>query len=214
MARIEYKWDEPKLNSYEGFNPESLYSSLPDSYKSAAKPGIVFLTSSLEDHAQYMKNVEATTLMDENVQIGATMFQHVKMNGNKVTETHPYWKILGGKQLPRMVVVDTTGAKIGSVEGQDISPSKLFTLMKRAAAKTYKNDLETVVKESKTILTEIDQIEAKRAALATKKAKSTVAKETEWAKEEKALNDQMKAVDAREAALKKKWADERKVTKA
>ncbi len=161
-----------------------------------------------------MKNVEGTTLMDENVQIGATMFHNVKMNGNKVDQNHPYWKILGGKSLPRMVVVDTEGAKVGSVEGQDVSPSKLFTLMKRAAAKTYKTDLETMVKESKTILTEIDQIEAKRAALATKKAKSTVAKETEWAKEEKALADQMKAVDAREAALKKKWVDERKVTKA
>lgn len=214
MARIEYKWDEPKLNSYEGFNPESLYSSLPDSYKSAAKPGIVFLTSSLEDHAQYMKNVEATTLMDENVQIGATMFQHVKMNGNKVTETHPYWKILGGKTLPRLVVVDATGAKIGSVEGQDVSASKVFALMKRASARTYKTELEAVVKGTKEILTSIDNIEAKRTALKQRMESSSKPKTEEWAKEQKALDDAMKAVEAREADLVKKWNEERKVAKA
>lgn len=213
MARIEYKWDDPKFNTYEGANPENLYSALPDEYKNG-KPTLVFLTSDLADDAQFMKNVEGTTLMDENVQIGVGMFHQMKLNGAKVKDTNPFWKILGGKQLPRMVVVDGAGAKVGSVEGQDISPSKVFGLMKRAASKTYKTDLETIVKETKTILTEIDQIEAKRAALATKKSKSTANKESEWAKEEAALNEQMKAVEARELALKKKWNDDKKVTKA
>src|SRR5262245_37623426 len=105
MARIEFKWDEPKFNTYEGCDPEHLYSSLPDSYKTAGKPAIVFLTSGLADDAQLMKNVEGTCFRDENVQIGATMFQQVKLNGNKVKENHPFWKILGGAKLPRMVVV-------------------------------------------------------------------------------------------------------------
>lgn len=214
MARIALDWQEPKFNSYEGFDAANLYSGFAETYQKAEKPAIVFLTSGLADHAQYMKNVDATTLMDENVQIGATMFQHIKLDGNKVNENHPYWKILGGKQLPRMVVVDQAGAKVGSVEGQDISPSKLFSLMKRAASRTYKTDLDAVVKQTKTILTEIDQIEAKKAALETKKAASTKPKETEWAKEEAELAEQMKAVEAREAALKKKWNEERKVAKA
>ena len=214
MARIEYKWDDAKFNSYEGANPENLYSALPDTYKTAGKPTLVFLTSDLADDAQYMKNIEGTTLMDENVQIGAGMFNQLKMNGNKVKDTNPFWKILGGKSLPRMVVVDHSGAKVGAVEAQDISPSKVFGLMKRAASKVYKTDLEAIVKESKTILTEIDQIEAKRAALATKKASSTKQKESEWAKEEAALNEQMKAVEARDLALKKKWNEDKKVTKA
>ncbi|MSR47056.1 MAG: hypothetical protein EXS13_08325 [Planctomycetes bacterium] len=214
MARIEYKWDDPKFNTYDGLNLESLYSALPEQYKVAGKPTLVFMTSDLADDAQYMKNVDATTLMDENIQIGAGMFQQMKINGNKIKENNPFWKILGGKQLPRMVVVDAAGAKVGSVEGQDISPSKVFALMKRGASKIYKTDLETIVKESKTILTEIDQIEAKRSALETKKSKSTANKGAEWAKEEKVLNEQMKAVEARDLALKKKWNEDRKVTKA
>jgi hypothetical protein len=214
MARIDLKWDEPKVNTYEGFDPEHLYPSLPEAYRTAGKPAIVFLTSDLADDAQLMKNVEGTCFRDENFQIGATMFQQIRMNGNKVKENHPFAKLLGGKALPRMIVLDQTGAKVGSVEGQDLSPSKVFGLMNRAASKTYKTPLETMVKETKTILTEIDQIEAKRAALETKKASSTVQKSTEWAKEEAALNEQLKAVEAREVALKKKWAEDRKVTKA
>jgi len=214
MARIDFKWDEPKLNGYDNVNPDDFLSALPGSYKQAEKPLLIFLTSDLPDDDQEMKNIESTVLRDENVSIGATLFGQIKLNGAKIASSNPYWKTLGGKQLPRMVVVDTTGAKVGSVEGQDISPSKVFGLMKRAAAKTYKADLEAVVKDTKSILTEIDQIEAKRTALQTKKASSTKSKEAEWAKEEKVLNEQMKAVEARETELKKKWKEERKVTKA
>lgn len=214
MARIDFKWDEPKLNGYDNVNPDDFLSALPASYKSADKPLLIFLTSDLPDDDQEMKNIESSVLRDENVSIGATLFTQIKLNGNKFGAANPYWKTIGGKQLPRMIVVDTMGAKVGSVEGKDVSATKVFGLMKRAASKTYKTDLEAVVKDTKSILTEIDQIEAKRAALETKKSKSTVSKETEWAKEEKALNDQMKAVEARESELKKKWAQERKVTKA
>lgn len=214
MARIELKWDTPRFNMYEGANPANLYSSLPDSYGQAGKPTLVYLTSSLPDDEQLMKNVEGTCFRDENVQIGGTMFQQMKLDGNKIRDTHPFWKILGGHDLPRMVVVDQDGAKVGSVEGKDVSPSKVFALMKRAASRTYRTDLETVVKETKSILTAIDQIEAKRSALATKKASSTVAKEREWAEEEKALDAQMKEIETREAELKRKWNEARKVAKA
>jgi len=214
MARIDLKWDEPKLNGYDNVDPNNFLTALPASYRDAGRPILVFLTSELPEDGQEMKNVEATTLRDEKVAIGATLFSQIKLNGVKFTDSNPYWKTIGGKELPRMIVVDAAGSKVGTVEGKDISPSKVFGLMKRAASRTFKTDLDTVVSETKTILTEIDQIEAKRAALATKKAKSTVAKEAEWAKEEKTLSEQLKAVEAREAELKKKWTEERKVTKA
>ncbi len=213
MARIDFKWQEPKLNGYEGVNPDDFRTALPDSLKSD-KPFLVFLTSDLPDDSQEMSNISSTTLRDESVAIGATLFSQLKVNGLKVKEGSAFWKTLGGKELPRMVVVDAAGAKVGAVEGKDISPSKVFGLMKRAATRTYKTDLEKVVKETKSILTEIDQVEAKRAALATKKEHSTVAKETEWAREAKALDDQLKAIEAKEADLRKKWAEEKKVTKA
>jgi hypothetical protein len=213
MARIEFKWEQPKLDAYDGVNPEDFFTALPDSYKSREKPLLVFLTSGLEEDGQEMKNIEAM-LMDENVSIGATLFTQIKLDGAKFKEGSPYWKSIGGKELPRMLVFDTTGARIGSAEGKDCTSSKVFGLMKRGSAKTYKVDIETVVKETKSILTEIDQIEAKRKALETRKANSNAQKETEWAKEAKTLDEQMKAVEAREAALHKKWNEERKVTKA
>jgi hypothetical protein len=213
MARIEFKWEEPKLDAYDGVNPDDFYTALPDTYKSREKPLLVFLTSDAEEDAQEMKNVEAM-LMDENVAIGATLFKQIKLKAGKFKDGSPYWKSIGGKDAPRMVVFDTTGARIGSAEGKDCTASKVFGLMKRAASKTYKVDIETVVKETKSILTEIDQVEAKRAALETKKKNSTVAKEAEWAKEAKELDAQMKEIETKETALKTKWTSERKVAKA
>ena len=42
-----------------------------------------------------------------------------------------------------------------AVEGKDASLSKVFGLMKRAAAKTYKTDLDTVVSSTLTGLAEL-----------------------------------------------------------
>jgi hypothetical protein len=214
MARIDFKWQEPKLNGYDGINPDDFRTALPDTMKQLDKPMLVFVTSDLADDEQDMKNIDSTVLKDESVSIGATLFTQIKFNASKIKESNPYWKTLGGKALPRMIVVDAMGEKVGSVEDKDISPSRVFALMKRAASKTYKTDLETVVKGTKSILTEIDQVEAKRKALETKKQASTVAKDAEWAKEAKELDEQMKAIETKESELKGKWTSEKKVTKA
>jgi hypothetical protein len=85
--------------------------------------------------------------------------------------------------------------------------------MERAAAKSYKTDLGTIVKETKTILTEIDQVEAKKKALETRKAASKNDRPDKWVKEEKELDTAMKAIEEREKALRLKW-EGGKVTKA
>lgn len=212
MARIEIKWSEPKLNTYDHLNTEDFFTALPADFKTDGKPLLVFLTSSRSEDSQEMQNIESSVLKDESISIGATMFRSIKLDGAKIREGHPFWKILGGKDLPRMVVVDTSGQKVGMCEGKQVSSSKLFGFMERAAAKTFKTDLGTIVKETKTILTEIDQVEAKRKALATKKEKSVNDRSAQWAKEEKELNDSMKSIEDREKALHLKW--EGKVTKA
>jgi hypothetical protein len=214
MARVQFNWSEPSLNGYDHVNPEDFRTALPGNPGKADQPFIVFLTSALPEDDQEMKNIESSVFTNESISIGATLFSQVKLDGAKIKDSNPYWQILGGKELPRMVVVDANGAKVGSVEGKDISTSKVYGMMKKAASRTFKTDLDVVVKGTKTILTEIDQIEAKRAALETKKNASTNAKTAEWAKEEKALDEQMNAVVARETALKQKWTEEKKVTKA
>lgn len=212
MARVQFKWQEPKLNAYDKINPEDFRTALPGT--PGKQPFLVFLTSDLPDDGQEMKNIDSAVLMNESVSIGATLFDQIKLDGTKIKDSNPYWKMLGGKELPRMVVIDANGVKVGAVEGKDISTSKVYGMMKKAASRTFKTDLDVVVKGTKVILTEIDQIEAKRAALTTKKNSSTNDKSDEWAKEEKALDEQMKAVVARETELKQKWTEEKKVTKA
>jgi len=212
MARVAFKWQEPTLNAYDKINPEDFRTALPGN--PSKQPFLVFVTSDLPEDGQEMKNIDSAVLMNESISIGATMFDQIKLDGSKIKESNAYWKMLGGKELPRMIVIDANGVKVGSVEGKDVSASKVFGMMKKAASRTFKTDLDAVVKGTKVILTEIDQIEAKRAALQTKKNASTNDKTDEWAKEEKALDEQMKAVVAREAELKQKWTEERKVTKA
>jgi hypothetical protein len=212
MARIDFKWADPKLNTYDHVNADDFFAALPADYQSDRKPLLIYVTSKAEEDQQEMANIESSVLRDESISIGATMFRSIKLDGSKIREGHPYWKTLGGKELPRMVVVDATGKKVGACEGKQVSSSKVYAAMERAAAKSYKTDLGTIVKETKTILTEIDQVEAKRKALATKKEKSVNDRSAQWAKEEKELDAQMKAIEDREKSLRLKW--EGKVAKA
>jgi hypothetical protein len=213
MARIDFKWSEPKLNTYDHINTEDFFTALPADYKADGKPLLIFITSSKTEDAQEMANIEGSVLKDESISIGATMFRSIKLEGSKINEGHPFWKTLGGKELPRMIVVDAAGQKVGMCEGKQVSSSKVFGFMERASARTFKTDLGTVVKETKTILTEIDQVEAKRKALATKKEKSTNDRSAQWTKEEKELDAAMKAIEDREKSLRVKW-ESGKVTKA
>jgi hypothetical protein len=212
MARIDFNWSEPTLNSYDHIDANDFRTALPANLKAEGKPLMVFITSSSDEDKIEMQNIESSVFKDESISIGSTMFRAIKVKGSTVKEGHPFWKTLSGKDLPRMIIVDANGQKVGMCEGKQVSSSKIFAFMKKAAARTYKTDLETIVKETKTILTEIDQVEAKRAALATRKGASKNDAPDRWVKDEKELDAAKKTIETREASLKKKW-DER-VTKA
>jgi predicted nuclease with TOPRIM domain len=100
------------------------------------------------------------------------------------------------------------------VEGKELSASNLFKQMRKAAAKTYKADLEKVVKESRALLDEMDRIEAKQMQLAAQKKDAKPGKEKELAEQEVQLAQQMKDVQARETELFNRVGEDRKVTKA
>ena len=172
MARIAVNWEEPSVGSaYEGFDAANMMTGLPDEYAESGKPVIIYLESALEDDMVRTALITSTMERDEKVAIGMKMFNIVRMNGLKIGKDHPYAKILGGRKLPRMVVISPEGKKVGSVEGS-ISPSKLFSLMNRAASKVYKTPIGTFVKEYQKVLTEIDKVEAAKAILATRRATS------------------------------------------
>jgi len=204
MARISVNWEEPAVGGgYEGFDSEDMRTGLPAQYGDSGKPIVFYLASDLEEDALETVTVDGTVLRDEKVAIGMKMFNLVKMDGSRVDDDHPYHKILGGRELPRMVVVGSDGHKVGSLEG-NIPPSKLFGLMKRAASKTYKHPIEKFVKEYQKVLTEIDKVEAAKTALATKRAASNdapAARVRQWDDEEAELAQQEQEITATEAEL-------------
>jgi hypothetical protein len=214
VQRLDVKWESPRLNLYDNIDPDDFLSALPADFRKSEKPLLVYVSSDSPDAAKATTAVEQNVLRDENVALGARLFRAVRLKGDKLTKENPYWGTLGGRALPRVVVVDAAGQKVAALEGGDLSASSLFKQMKRAAAKTYKADLEKVVKESRELLDEMDRIEARQQILAEQKKGAKPAKEKDFAVEEQKLAQQMKEVQAREAELLKKYSEDRKVSKA
>jgi hypothetical protein len=191
-------------------------SALPTEFKQSEKPLMIYVSSDEPDAAKRTAQVEENVFADENVAIGARVFRSVRIKGDKISKEHPHWRTLGGKELPRMVIVDTSGKKVGSVEGNDFSASNLFKHMKKAASRTFKTDLDKIVKEGRSLLDDMDQVIAKQNLIAEKKKKlgADAAKDKEIEAEESKLATQLKELQTREAELMKKVETDRKVGKA
>jgi len=170
----------------------------------SGKPLLIYVESKLSEDEIESAVVKQTVERDEKVAIGAKMFHLIRIDGAAIDRYHPHWNTLGGKKLPRMVVVDSAGDRVGSVEGT-ISPSSVFTLMKKASAKSFKMPLDSFVKEYQKILTDVDRVEGLKQALAQRRAASTEAKsaskERFYAEEEAKIAAMEKEVLDREAAL-------------
>jgi hypothetical protein len=174
---------------------------------------LVFLGTDLPDAAKAMSELEPKVFGDENVAVGARLFRSIRLKGDKIAKEHPHWQTLGGRELPRVIVVDANGQKSGTLEGKELSASNLFKTMKKAASKTYKADLDKIVKETSELLDEMDRIEAKQKVLAEQKKTANGKKAEQIAEEEQALVKQLKDVQARDSELLKKATDDRKVAK-
>lgn len=214
VARLQMKWETPKINLYDHVDATDFFSCLPADYKGSGKPLVVFLGSDLPEAAKQMEELNTAVFADENVAVGARLFRAVRLKGDKVSKDHPHWPTLGGKALPRVVVIDAAGNKAGVLEGKELSASNLFKSMKKAAAKTFKSDLDKVVKETRELLDEMDRIEAKQKLLGEQKKSAKAAKLAEIEAEEKKLAQALQDVQTRDAELLKKFDDDRKVAKS
>lgn len=214
VARLQMKWETPKINLYDHVDASDFFSCLPADYKGSGKPLVVFLGSDLPEAAKQMEELNTAVFGDENVAVGARLFRAVRLKGDKVSKDHPHWPTLGGKALPRVVVIDAAGNKAGVLEGKELSASNLFKSMKKAAAKTFKSDLDKVVKETRELLDEMDRIEAKQKLLGEQKKNAKAAKLAEIEAEEKKLAQALQDVQTRDAELLKKFDDDRKVAKS
>lgn len=204
MARLAVEWQEPTLGSYEGYNPDSLLSALPADLARSGKPTVVYVFSDLPEDAVETANLGGTLLTDERVALGLKLFNLVKVRGETITKTHPYASILGGRELPRMVVVGADGSRVGALEGNDATPSAMMGLMKRASAKAYKTPIETFIKDYQKVLTDLDKVEGAKKTLATKRATSgevAKSKSLGWDREEQELAKQEGQILEREKVL-------------
>ncbi len=214
VARLRMNWENPKLNMYDSVDKENFFSVLPSDYAASGKPLIVFLGTDVPDAAKVMSDLDMSVFGDENVAVGARLFRAIKLKGDKVSKDHPFWGDIGGKALPRVVVFDAAGNKSGALEGDDLKASGLFKVMKKAASKTYKTDLEKVVKSTRELLDEMDLIESKQKLLAEQKKSAKAAKLQQIEAEEATLAKALKQVQDKDAELLKKFGDDRKVAKS
>ena len=202
MAKLNLTWTD--MGSYSvttGENVETTDLStaraiLESQYQDADKPFLVYLTSSDPKAVREQEVVDGVTFMDERIMIGAKAFTLVKGNGDEIGEDHPFHRYLAGKKFPRIVVFNAAGEKVGKLEGRS-SPSKLFSVMRKAFRHDYKGDLNNIVKDYQKVLTQLDTLDAMKQAMdekekhaSTKRAKKEIEKKrAEIAKEEEEIRE-------------------------
>ena len=95
-------------------------------------------------------------LKDEKVALGMKGFKTVKMHPDHA-ELDPL--LAGkGKTVPRMLVVEPTKMKVKVLEKNKLKASSLFSAMKQASGKVYKEKLDKVVKAHLKLLGKQDQL--------------------------------------------------------
>ncbi|MFH0945341.1 MAG: hypothetical protein V2A76_09110 [Planctomycetota bacterium] len=167
------------------------------------RPLLVYLTSSHENEQQAQNVVESTTLKDERVSIASKFFTMVRDDGDQITKDHPYYKWIGGQDLPRFVVFTADGDKVGKIEGR-ASPSKLYDLMKKAITKDYVVNLDRTIKDYQKILTSLDRLSVLKSALSSKEGRTkSKSEQSKIEREKEALAKEEEELRAREEDLLK-----------
>ena len=144
-------------------------------------------------------------LKDEKVALGMKGFKTVKMHPDHVA-LDPLLKD-EGKEVPRMLVIEPTQMKVKVLEKGKLKASTLYSAMKRASSKVYKEKLDSVVKSHIDMLTKQDQmanaqkvLDGKAARLAEKDGKKAEKDLAELKKEREELLAEL-------AELKKQMKD-------
>lgn len=186
--RLSISFEKSDLNaaSYEGFNAEDLFTALPARYREAGRPLFVYLTSDLPEHQDDSTALQQDVFLSEKISIGMKMFSPIRVDGLRVDSNHPYARVLGGAELPRLVVVGSDGRKIASLEGR-ASESRVFALLKKASDRTFKSSIDSFVNGYQDFLDMMDKVDVRKEEMAKERAesaKSTPALEKKWAKED------------------------------
>lgn len=172
---------------------------------SSDKPYLIYVMDANSEKTGF-DTVEKVILDDDRVKLGCKAFHAVKMSP-EAAKADPLLAEKGGKEVPRIIFVSADYKTVKPLEGATLKLGEVWGTMKATANRFYKQDLDVVVKELKSVLIEFDKInkertvleekekrladkpmspadkkdiEAKKAELDARQAKATAAKDKLW----------------------------------
>ena len=170
-----------------------------DTVYTSDKPYFIYVTDGAT--ATGFDAVEKVILDDDRVKLGTHAFHAVKMTPD-AAKADPLLADKGGKEIPRIIYVTADLKTVKPLEAGSLKLGEVWSAMKATANKFYKQDLDVVVKDLKSVLIEFDKINNARKVL-DEKDKRLGAKAT--AADTKAL-----AADRADLDVREKKATERK----
>lgn len=110
-------------------------------------------------------------MRDERVALGAKFFNLIQINGDQIGKDHPLAKMIGGKSLPRAVLISRDGEVVRKLEGK-ISATRLFLAMSDIVKNDCKCDLGKFTSDMRKVLNDLEEIARDKQNLERKTAKA------------------------------------------
>jgi len=157
----------PLEDPLQADSPADLVSKF--SQADGKRPLFLFLTSREPKAAKTTALIEKTVFKDERVCLGAKFFRLCQIEAEKISRSHPLFKLIGGKKLPRIVLISMDGKTHKKMEGR-VSAGRLFAAMKSIVRKDFKRNLGAFATKMRKILNEIDKLEGEKRRLENQQA--------------------------------------------
>ena len=165
-----------------------------------AKPVMLFITANDPETLKKASYVQNKVFRAERVALAAKFFKRVQVQGDTISRRHPLYRKIGGKELPRVVLLTRDGKYAKRHEGR-ISSSKLFKDMCNIVKRDSRSNVGYFVKKMRSILGELDKLDADKyrwsqkysEVMESKKSKSKV----------KRAQRESKMIDGRSAQIDK-----------
>ncbi|MFG0318300.1 MAG: hypothetical protein ACF8XB_13575 [Planctomycetota bacterium JB042] len=138
-------------------------SMLEDFENEHDQPFVLYLTGDDKD-ARRRQNLMNGAFLDERVGIAAQVICMIKAPGDAIDESHPFFRHVGGDELPRVVVFARDGRKVGRLEGS-ATGSEVYDLMAEAFDASYEGDLDDLMRDYRKLLTKMETLRAKKRLL-------------------------------------------------
>lgn len=157
----------PLENPLQADSPADLVSKFADFGE--RRPLFLFITSRDPKVSKAVELIEKTAFKDERVALGAKFFRLSQVEAAQIARSHPLYKIVGGRKLPRIVLISMDGKTHKKMEGR-ISASRLFGAMKSIVRKDFKRNLGSFATKMRKILNDLDKLDGEKRRLENQKA--------------------------------------------